>query len=210
MAELDGVSQYVVNGYVFGNRTDYEAALQEKKGILYLNEQTDLNDTAKVMKLYHELIEKRVFSTPVGMDYLKQLRRALLKAPGVNAADVPYVYVLSANAITNDKAEKYVATKYDKAVRELKKGLDKQKYRRRVSFILNIILAIVVIAMFIILSTSSTPTVLDYERKIQDKYSQWESELKSKEDELRQWEKELVKREHGLEDSGENNNSSEE
>ena len=40
--------------------------------------------------------------------------------------------------------------------------------------IVNIVLVVVIAAMAVILKTSSTPTVIDYERKLQDKYATWQ------------------------------------
>lgn len=39
--------------------------------------------------------------------------------------------------------------------------------------------------MAVILKTSSTPTVIDYERKLQDKYATWQEQLESQEASLK-------------------------
>ena len=46
-------------------------------------------------------------------------------------------------------------------------------------------------SMFFISKSSSNPTIIDYERKLQDKYASWESDLKEKEQELKDFEWEL-------------------
>ena len=45
--------------------------------------------------------------------------------------------------------------------------------------------------MFFISKSSSNPTIIDYERKLQDKYASWESDLREKEQELKDFEWEL-------------------
>ena len=54
--------------------------------------------------------------------------------------------------------------------------------------IINIALVIAVIAMAVIMSTSQTPTIINYENKIQDKYAGWEEELQSREARIKQLE----------------------
>ena len=49
------------------------------------------------------------------------------------------------------------------------------------------------IFMFILANTSSNPNIINYERKIQDKYAKWAEELKDKENELRARENALEK-----------------
>jgi hypothetical protein len=46
--------------------------------------------------------------------------------------------------------------------------------------------------MFYISFTSSNPNVLNYERAVQNKYSQWEQELSDREAVIRDKEKELL------------------
>ncbi len=60
---------------------------------------------------------------------------------------------------------------------------------------MNIILIILIIAMFVIAANSSAPNIVNYERVLTDKYSSWKEELMQKEEELRQRERELEQRE---------------
>ena len=70
MSDFEGIEAYVVNEYQFELREEYETALQEKKGVEYLDAQLDYGDTQKVLRTYNELIRKKIFYTPVGIDYL--------------------------------------------------------------------------------------------------------------------------------------------
>ena len=67
------------------------------------------------------------------------------------------------------------------------------KYRNNFirAMVLNIILVIVIIAMFVILKTSSNPNILNYEVTIQNRYAQWQQELQSEEESLKAREQEL-------------------
>ena len=189
MAELDELQSYYVDGYVFETRADYEDALQEKKGISYLRSQMDLNNSDKTYKLYTELIEKGIFRTPVGLDYLKQLRSAILKKSDYTADKLPAIPVITAGHKEKNRVEKYVSTKYEATVRKYTGENKILKTKLRTAIIMNVVLAVVVSVMFIITGNSSNPNILNYERAIQDKYSVWEQSLKEREQELndREW-----------------------
>ena len=187
-----------VDGFVFENKQDYEDAVREKKGIKYLNRQLDLNDPDRTLKLYNEIIEKKIFRTPVGIEYMNRLRTTLVQG-GMTA--VPYIPVPDE---TSD------ASRTIKDSREYRKldGLYKKKCERlRTSLILNIILAIMIAAMFIISARSGNPTILKYREKIEDRYSQWDTELKEKEKELRERERAIEQREHNEEITEQNGDS---
>lgn len=197
MAEFSEEKAYIVNGYQFESKEKYEQALSEKKGISYLNAQINLNDISKIKGLYEELIEKKLFITPVGIDYLRQLREILIKN-GVSAGSLPGIYVPEDNKEQNEKTEKNLTRKYKNKINNLEKELSVKNKRLRTSVILNIALVLVIVAIFIITLTSSNANILNYERVLQDKYSSWAEDLSDKEKELRSWERELEQKENDL------------
>lgn len=197
MAEFSEEKAYIVNGYQFESKEKYEQALSEKKGISYLNAQINLNDISKIKGLYEELIEKKLFITPVGIDYLRQLREILIKN-GVDARSLPGIYVPEGNKEQNEKLEKNLTRKYKSKINNLEKELSVKNKRLRTSVILNIALVLVIVAIFIITLTSSNANILNYERVLQDKYSSWAEDLSEKEKELRSWERELEQKENNL------------
>lgn len=197
MAEFSEEKAYIVNGYQFESKEKYEQALSEKKGISYLNAQINLNDISKIKGLYEELIEKKLFITPVGIDYLRQLREILIKN-GVDTRSLPGIYVPEDNKEQNEKLEKNLTRKYKSKINNLEKELSVKNKRLRTSVILNIALVLVIVAIFIITLTSSNANILNYERVLQDKYSSWAEDLSDKEKELRSWERELEQKENNL------------
>ena len=60
--------------------------------------------------------------------------------------------------------------------------------------IINVILVIIIVAMFIILNTSSNPNIINYEVNLQNKYAQWQEQLQSQEQSLNARENELNNR----------------
>lgn len=63
MEEINEIQSYIVNGYVFETKTEYNEAVQEKKAIKYLSSELNLSNIEKTYKLYCELIEKKIFKT---------------------------------------------------------------------------------------------------------------------------------------------------
>lgn len=198
MAELDEIKSYIVNGYVFETRADYEDALQEKKGINYLSSQLNLNNIPKVTQLYTELIEKKVFVTPIGHEYLKSLRDVIVKSGTVTGDDLLPIPVITANKSEKGQVEKYVSTKYEATVKKLENENKKLKGKLSTAIYMCVALVVIVLVMFFITKNSSTPNILNYERKLQDKYSAWEQELKEKDQMLKDREWEIRQKEEAL------------
>lgn len=194
-------SNYIVNGYHFESFADYQDALNEKKGIKYLDEQINLNDTDKLLKLYNDLHDKKVFRTPVGIEYMRMLRSTLRHQLGHDEG-LRYVEV-PAYAAKNEKAPAQpqptaTANVDDSQLKTLTAKVEKlTKYKKLSIFIIAVLIA-VIIAMFVIAATSSNENILNYRYKIENEYSRWQTDLNKKDQELNQRERELDQREREL------------
>ena len=193
MGDFAGIQAYMIGVYQFELREDYEAALQEKKGVEYLNSQTDYKDIDKIYTMYCELVQRKIFYTPVGLDYHRKLRSTIVNSGKYERNTIPALYVPSGKKRDSAKVERYISAKYKDRVTELDKKVGRMKNKHRTSILLNIIMVIMIIAMFGILMTSSNPNILNYERVLQDKYASWAEDLKEQENELRLRERELEK-----------------
>ena len=182
---------YIINSYQFETKEEYEQALQEKNGINYLNAQLDVNNIEKVYQLYTELVDKKIFITVVGIEYLKKLRGILLRDSRFSADTLRPIRITTVNKQVKNRVEKYISSKYETEVRQHKKEKEGIRNKLNTSIIINVVLVIMLIAMFFISKSSSNPTIIDYERKLQDKYASWESDLREKEQELKDLEWEL-------------------
>ena len=182
---------YIIDSFQFETKEEYEQALQEKKGISYLNAQLDANNIEKVYQLYMELVDKKIFITVVGIEYLKKLRGILLRDSRFSSDKLRPIRITTVNKQVKNRVEKYISSKYETEVRQQKKEKEGIRNKLNTSIIINVVLAIILIAMFFISKSSSNPTIIDYERKLQDKYASWESDLKEKEQELKDLEWEL-------------------
>ena len=106
MEEINEIQSYIVNGYVFETKTEYNEAVQEKKAIKYLSSELNLSNIEKTYKLYCELIEKKIFKTPVGMDYLKKLRDVVIKSGNYKAEDIMPIPVKTTGHMEKERVEK--------------------------------------------------------------------------------------------------------
>ena len=183
MGDFEGIEAYIVNEYQFELREEYETALQEKKGVEYLDAQLDYKDEQKVLRTYNELIKKKIFYTPVGLDYLSHLRRVLINSGEIDADKLTPLYVPSGKKKDSAKVEKYISNKYKETVGSMNKDLRRTKLLNKNMILVNIVLLVIIIAMFIISYTADSPNILNYERELQDKYAGWAEDLKEKEKE---------------------------
>ena len=62
------------------------------------------------------------------------------------------------------------------------------------AIIVNVVLVAVIAFMIIITLTSKNPNIIDYENKLQNKYSTWQEELESQEESIKEREEELYKK----------------
>ena len=195
--------KYVVEGFVFDNKADYLQAKNEYDGVMYMKSRTNMNNPANVFSVYKNLVEKRVFSTSVGISYLYELRNFLI-SNGEYAASVEELpIVISSKTSSKGKASKGKnkddLTKGD-VIKNMKKFDIESVYRNRFisSVIIIFILIIIMIFMMVITKNSKNTNILNYKNRIDAQYEdkenslvKWENELKLREDAVKQKEKEL-------------------
>ncbi len=171
-----------VAGFLFGTKEDADLARQEEEKIAYIESRLHYEKTENVEAVYRKALENKVFQTPVGFVYLKKLQDFLHQSGAQNVPDIPLYHVFTASVLNHSaRVRARMAT-------PVKKDLMKNKLRG--SYCLNAALIILVIAMFVIASTASNPNIINYEQALQNKYAQWEEDLKARENAIR--EKELL------------------
>lgn len=171
-----------VDGFLFGSLDDARLAQKEKKQVEYLKTHVDISSPQNMLKLYQKANRERIFRTPIGLNYMQELRNNILAAgmPEDKLEPIP-LYVAF---------EQRLRAQTSPAKRKIKESQkDEQKKRLRISLMLNVLLAVAIIAMFFITLFSKNPNILNYERTLQNQYSAWEQELDEREQAIR--EKEL-------------------
>ena len=74
------VKKHMVGGYEFNTKEDAQLAKDELNAIKYVSAKTNTKDPKQVYNLYNKIIERKLFSTQIGMNYLKQLQTFYTRA----------------------------------------------------------------------------------------------------------------------------------
>lgn len=174
----------VVNGFKFGAAEDVKIAEQEISAIKYLERQLENRGGETMLAVYQATLEKRLFRTPIGYSYLYDLQRRMMRM-GIDRSRIPDIPLYQIYNEEYKKKERVVKTTVSKP----KTDFTKKKLRN--SIIINVVLVLLIIVFFFITLTANQPNIINYRNRIQNEYSEWEQELKEREQTVRQKEKEL-------------------
>ena len=202
------MAKYNIGGYIFDDENKAKKAAKELKAVEYILGQIKDSDENAVLTVYKKLLNQRMFSTEIGMSFLAQLRQNLLDSEVFTPEDIPTVYSLEeppkdvtpeektedTNSSSDEKVSKAKKEKADKKV-VAKVTNDSSEIKRlkainKVLLIFCIALLLCVLGMFYVSTTINSPTILDYEEKLIDKYSSWEQDLTEREEAIREKEQE--------------------
>lgn len=175
--------QYTVGGYTFTDKKAADAAKEEFQAINKMSSKINTKDARQVYALYNSIIDKKLFSTMVGLNYLKELQQFLYickEIPNNRIRPIPIN-----NDVQSVLEGKREIIENQSEIRILKRERNMYKSRFTTSVIINLALVVVIIAMIIITLTSKNPNVINYETKLQDKYSAWQEQLQSEEASLK-------------------------
>lgn len=178
----------VVGGYQFNSRADADKARDEQKKIAYIEAHMNMDNPESVLTIYEKMLSNRIFATPVGLDYLKEIRDYLISREeidneAVKPLELNRMYSLGQESVTEEELPK----------RRVVPAKKKNPFEERFFFslVLNILLVIAVAAMFVIATTSDNPNIINYENSLVNKYASWEQDLREREDRIREEEKRL-------------------
>jgi len=176
-------------GFTFYTDKDAELAELESKKVKYLESKVDYSRPESILKIYDKAIHDRVFKTPVGFIYLKQMQDYLKEQesiPDEQIAPIPLYQTFGAEVRDEQNpARTRVQPTAKKAAKE------KKASGFAISVALNLILSAAIIAMFAITLNASQPNVLNYEKVITNRYASWEEDLTAREQVIREKEREL-------------------
>ncbi|MCM1044505.1 MAG: hypothetical protein NC417_03245 [Candidatus Gastranaerophilales bacterium] len=172
-------------GFVFYTEKDAELARQERRKVQYLKAHMDHKKPAGILNLYEKAIAERVFKTPVGLVFLKEIQNYLVKQSEIDDMKISPIPLF----VTYDGEIREHPSPARRRVQPAPKK--KESPALPISIAINIVLAIAIAAMFVITLTAEQPNILNYERALLNRYAGWEQQLTEREQAIREAEREL-------------------
>ena len=71
----------IFDGFQFYTIEDAEIATAEQKKIEFLSKKLNFSNPASIHQVYEKIVEERMFKTPVGLSFLKQIQNILWTVP---------------------------------------------------------------------------------------------------------------------------------
>lgn len=184
--------EYTVGGYNFTSKEAAREAKDELNAIKYMSAKTNSKDPAQIYVLYNKIIDKELFRTLVGINYLKQLQQFLYLNPNIpNEKIKPIPINEELSTAMKDRRGEIL---HKDELRSLKRESRRYKDFFIKSVIVNVVLVIAIGVIVYITVFSKNANVLNYETNLQNKYSSWQEQLESEEASLKAREADLNKR----------------
>lgn len=170
--EQQNRTDHVVSGFAFYSEKDARLAEQERQKIAYLDKRIDRTNLESVLVIYKKALDDRVFRTPVGLEYLRELQGELKAEQDLLGEEIPPIPLWTNFADTREKTSP--------ARRRIKPAPEENKNTTfRLSLIMNIVWSLQLLQC--LSHADSVSPVLNYERNLQNKYATWEQELTQRE-----------------------------
>ena len=178
-------ANFIVGGYDFLSELDAQKASLDLSKIKVLEERVKASRPNDIKAIYEKAIENKIFKSPIGWQYLARLREKLYASGFSEEELIPIPIPVS---LTRHSAFENLSVQ--QRIKPDSRD-SKAEFKRLFPYILNIFLLIIVIAMFIIASTSDSDNILNYKRNVTNRYSSWEQDLTQREKVIREAEKKL-------------------
>lgn len=206
----------IVDGFVFKDEKTAQKACQESDGVQYVRERLDMENPQMVLEMYRKLMSEKVFETPVGIGYLKELRDYLIMRPEMKDETIEPIEIEECIQNFGSEEKERETGQYKEAapeteqpdtlewyIQKLEESKQQERvlnYRRRraeekmeqcrkhlrLSLLCSLFLLIVAAGMVVITMTDNHPNIINYENKLIEKYEAWETELKEREESLKE------------------------
>lgn len=199
-------TESIIDGFEFSNLEEAMQAAKETEGVRYIRSKTDMENPKMVLEIYNKMVSQEMFETVVGFCYLKELQNYLYDSHVIADEMILPIKVecfagrertaaISEQFYEPEKKEPPAAPvlpKVTESTQPQRKIVNVDyKLRSHMFGIASIILTICVVLMFLIMATSGSPTILNYENQMIDKYEEWEQELEQREAAVKERERQL-------------------
>lgn len=177
-----------VDGFLFMTEEDAALARKELEKVQKLEEKIDYKNVKMIKLVYDKTLDSKVFKTQVGLAFLRKLQVVLMQNATEDVKDIPVNKVYQVREQANPAKQQIEKA----AVKPKKTEVQIQKEKKNISVFLNIMLLVLIFAMFYMTVNSKNPNILNYEKALQNKYVTWEEDLSQRETAIREKEKELL------------------
>lgn len=181
MADMQDTGRYISEGFSFYAEKDAALAEDERRKVEYLKARLDYNNAESILRIYKKAIAERIFKSPVGLFFLREMQQYLLRQPDIDAEAVDAIPLY----VSFESDFRDQSNPARNRVKPAQNQGQKKSLALRISVIANIGLAAAVIAMFAIALGASQPNILNYERVLTNRYASWEQELTEREQAIR-------------------------
>ncbi len=181
---MEEKTDFYVAGYCFASIEDAKQAQKEEKEASYFESKLRGKEVQNILAAYDNILDEKVFKTPVGWEYLKRLQDKIREMGMEEDYIRPIPMYIS---YVHDEGEQFNTRQRVQPIQKKEDGAGKL----RLSVFFNILLAIMVAVMFVIAVSSENPNILNYETTIINKYASWSQELTERENKVREKEAEL-------------------
>ena len=191
--------KYILDGYRFNDSDSYEQARRELNKIAEIKSEQDLKDETKLRAVYDRLVESGEFTTPVGIGFLREAQKRLVKNPEQRKTmkAIPYfgnVYEeTEADDLPKDSIQKESVndeTEGKETGSETNPVLIKNfKLKLRNYRIIIAFMAVMILIPFGIVAYDKIFSSNAREQAMIDEYASWKEELTKKEQELNERER---------------------
>lgn len=175
-------NENVVEGFSYRDPDLYRETKKEADGVRYMKSRVDFQYPQQVHQIYCRMIEQEMFQTQVGYAYLQELQDYLRTMPQIPNDEIPPIPVGAVVRVADASG----------TVEALRADREQLRHSLRRSVVLNVVAAAMIVVMFAIAFSSSSPTVLNYENRLIDKYSAWQQELEQRETVVQEKERVLL------------------
>ncbi len=175
------MEELYVDGYKFNSAEDAVLARGELNKIEQLKQRMDYNSIEEIYNVYSRAIEKKIFRTPIGLSFLRELREYLIQSDyeEENLTPIPVPGMVTINEGVSPKKKEDMQAK--------------KNAKSKIHFLTALValLTITIIVMFTTMIKSDSPNILNYKEKLTNQYASWEDELVEREKAVRAKELEL-------------------
>ena len=175
---------FVLDGYAFATKEEYNIAVREQRNINSIRAKMDIENKDSVLLIYQKLAKKCLLISPVGIEFMRFLRRRLIDDFHVEETELAMIQVSSKSSYSLDRSKQYTNIQLVNEIKRKNRTLTTLK-------IIICALVITIVTMFVITIKSDYSGYFNVEEKVLNKYSDWEDELNQREQKIKEMEDKL-------------------